>query len=257
MIKKMLAIVVMLFATMSFAAEGDKLGSSVVTSNASGSSVHATFLQDGKSFKPGFTWQYGIGTTRFQVGLATLYDTSAQKVAVGPLFGYQAVTSKYLTLTPVLGIMQQIGSTGAKTQFSYGIEASVDLTGLLIPIQPVPAGGALRASRTYKSLAVVKEKPLGLGGFGVMGSYNRERNGGLGVNYVWEVAPSIGLGVSASGSHDKRQGGAFSPGLGAEYRVWGNSTHSVALWGGADYNTARKTVKPVVAFVYRNAKFDF
>lgn len=246
MIKKMLIALSLFVGTCVFAA-GPKAESLELTKE--GSRIGLTFLQDGRSFKPGFTWERPVAG-KVVAGLAAVYDTSGQRVDVGPILGYRLVSSPYFTVTPVVGILQEIEANNAKTRFTYGVQASVDLTSLMGAKTPVPM-----VSRA--SMFALKERPLSIGGLGVHATYSLNNGVGGGVNYVYALTPSLGVGVSASLVTDEARDLNFAPGVGVATRLWADRANSVSLWGGADWNAGENKVNPVLGLVYRNASFNF
>lgn len=246
MIKKMLIALFMFVGTCAFAA-GPQAESLSVASE--GSRIGLTFLQDGRSFKPGFTWERPV-TGKVVAGLAVVYDTSGQRVDAGPILGYRLLSTPYFTVTPVVGVLQEIEANTARTRFTYGVQASADLTALMgyKPVKPT-------VSRA--SMFALKERPLSIGGLGVHATYSLRNGVGGGVNYVYALAPSLGVGVSASMVTDNKRDLNFAPGVGVAARLWADRANSVSLWGGADWNVGGRTVEPVFGLVYRNAAFNF
>lgn len=246
MFRNLCVLIALLVASATFAATGPKAQSMDTT--VAGGKVNFAFLQDGTSLHPGFTWEREL-FPRVVGGVAAVYSLTGQRVCGGPVIGYQVLKSKYFNLTPMLGVLQDIGGVSSRTRFSYGIEASLDLTSLL------SGPNAPATSSRGASLMSVAEPPLDMNGFGVHTSYSRRNNIGVGVDYTWEVLRGLGVTAMASGVRDYTGNGAFTSGVGADLRVWGNPRNSVSLLGGVDYNWRHNVASPTFGVVYRNACF--
>jgi len=246
--RKMLVALSVFFASMAFAQDGPSAQSLDVKVGTS--SVNVSFLQDGDSFKPGFTWEREV-YPRTVAGLAVLFDTTGQRVTAGPVLGYRLVQSQYVNITPLVGILQELDSNHARTRFVYGVEASVDLTSLLGHTQtPVSTNRASLMSVSSADL-------VGVGGLGIYTGYSLHNGYGVGVNYVVPLTDAIGVGPSLSVLSGVSGNLSGAVGVGVAARVWADQHNAVSLWGGADYSWDRNAVNPVVGLVYRNSGFDF
>jgi len=255
------ALLVVMCSYSAFAAQDTKPAGPKAQSQSmtvTGSTVNFSYLQDGESGSPGFTWEKEL-SPNFVAGIAAVYRLSGDKIASGPVIGYRLIpktwsVSKYFNVTPMLGVLQDIGATKSTTRFSYGIEASVDLTALFPTASDPVAVNRSRASMA--TLTGVEDPTLSMGGLGGHLSYSRFGVGG-GADYVFPLMDSVGVGVSASVVRDRNNKVTFAPGADVFLHLWGDKNNSVSLFGGADYNCGRKAVSPVFGVTWRNKALDF
>jgi hypothetical protein len=219
----------------------------------SGNMFSLVFLQDNKSFKPGVAWQYNLGH-RMSAGIATLYDTAGVKAEAGPILGWNAITSQYFNITPMVGLLQDLTGNTAKTTYSIGVTATLNMNGFFgskVP-QLVQRG---RASL----LSIDAKAPLAVNGLGLYTGYNSRNGASVGINYLWKVTPALAVGPAFGLTELDR--GCVSPsfGAGASVRVWGDARNSLGLWAGSEFNPRGHggRIDPVLGLTFRNAAFDF
>jgi len=247
MLKALCLACLMLFSTASFADDSDgSRGPSAesISIVKDGSTYGLTYLQDGRSGKPGLTWEMPFAfNQKLTFNMAVVYDLSDNAVATGPFLGYRILDLDYLRITPMVGVLQNLDASNAKTSFSYGICASVDLMKLFASPQ---APGA----RLYSQEA----DRLSNKGLGVLGAYSLDDGLGAGVTWTVPLAGDLGfapglLVVSPNGMT------TVNPIVGLDYKIWADSNNALSLWGGASYNIRDSYVKPTVGVSYTHSIF--
>jgi len=230
--KLLVALVIALCSISAFAEEvvtptaADGPSAQSVSSGFDGTRFNLLYIQDGQSAKPGLSMERELPyNVRFH--WATVYDTSDDAVATGPMFGYPVIKSKYIDVEALVGVMQNLGDGNGKTQFVYGGSVSVDMLEVFDPEQ---------VSSTRPSAQFFGPKPRrSLNGLGLLATYTEDDGVGGGLGWTWEVADGIGLTPGVVLNHPD---GAFNVSLaaGASVRLWGDAHSSVAGWGGWQYS---------------------
>jgi hypothetical protein len=227
----------MFMATVSFAQTTAVPTASSIIVDKDNNSINLLFLQDNKSAKPGLAWTKPIHDN-WSFNWAVAYDSNNAKVVSGPMFGYTVIKSKYLTVTPLAGILTDISGDN-KTKWSYGISASLDI-GDLTKILPAPS-----VNKKARMLSVVKKAKHPVGGTTIMTTYSANENVGVGAGWTFGLNNKIGITPFASVNWPT---GAISAtvGVGTSVQMIAMQDCSINAFTGLGYNTSENYVKPVL-----------